>query len=384
MDLTDEITYRDFALNTVATSPVDGVGEDGIVGCVVDSVDMSDLDVVQFTEKRAQSDGMDVGDVFNGARRIRMAGTLYARTRAGLFDSLQQLRAACSATLAFREDPDAKGYQPMYFSVPTARTDDYPAEKINMRILVMPRAFQEIIQRDQTGGVPADALAIPWQATFIARDPRKMAATQTDTSFSATTEVSATAAASTDLVAKTAHGLVAGDRVYFTALVGGSGLSLGIGYYVISSGLTTDAFKVSLTSGGSAVNIATDYTSGTKYVKVVTLSGTFSNRGDYHAQLNMLLAVGAQPGTIVVSAGGSNFTITVPASTGDRIIRLKGEEKIITVEENDEEELRYALLTFEGSSTYPLVPAGSSPYSITFIGVTVQSDSHMWFWESFA
>ncbi len=55
-----------------------------------------------------------------------------------------------------------------------------------------------------------------------------------------------------------AHGLAAGDRVLFWATIGAAlptGLSEDTGYFVIATGLTTDAFRVSTTSGGSAVDI---------------------------------------------------------------------------------------------------------------------------------
>jgi hypothetical protein len=72
-----------------------------------------------------------------------------------------------------------------------------------------------------------------------------------------------TGTAATDLINKTAHGLVAGSRIAFSALTGGAGLSVDTGYYVIASGLTADAFKVSTTVGGAAVNFTTDFTAGT-------------------------------------------------------------------------------------------------------------------------
>lgn len=55
-----------------------------------------------------------------------------------------------------------------------------------------------------------------------------------------------------------AHGLVAGNSVLFWATVGASlptGLSEDTEYFVISTGLTTDSFRVSTTLGGSAVDI---------------------------------------------------------------------------------------------------------------------------------
>jgi microcystin-dependent protein len=53
----------------------------------------------------------------------------------------------------------------------------------------------------------------------------------------------------------TSHGLTAGDKVYFTTTGAlPTGLSVNTIYYVISAGLTSSAFEVSATSGGSAIN----------------------------------------------------------------------------------------------------------------------------------
>ena len=61
----------------------------------------------------------------------------------------------------------------------------------------------------------------------------------------------------TDTIAYTAHGLSAGDAVVYNNGGGTSatGLTSGTTYYVISSGLTANAFKVSATDGGSTVDI---------------------------------------------------------------------------------------------------------------------------------
>jgi len=66
--------------------------------------------------------------------------------------------------------------------------------------------------------------------------------------------------ASPAVFTQTAHGLVAGDRIDLstTGLLP-TGLDTSTTYYIISAGLTADAFEVSLTSGGAAVN-----TSGTQ------------------------------------------------------------------------------------------------------------------------
>lgn len=51
-----------------------------------------------------------------------------------------------------------------------------------------------------------------------------------------------------------AHGLVADNRVVFWGALP-TGLTVGTIYWVISTGLTTDSFRVSTTQGGSAVDI---------------------------------------------------------------------------------------------------------------------------------
>jgi len=55
-----------------------------------------------------------------------------------------------------------------------------------------------------------------------------------------------------------AHGLTTNDRVLFWPTIGAAlptGLSEDTEYFVIATGLTTDAFRVSTTEGGSAVDI---------------------------------------------------------------------------------------------------------------------------------
>lgn len=74
----------------------------------------------------------------------------------------------------------------------------------------------------------------------------------------------ATSAAADDILDTTAaHGLAVGDRVVFTSLTGGSGLTAGTPYYVIAGNLAAQTFQVSTTAGGSAVNFTTDITAGT-------------------------------------------------------------------------------------------------------------------------
>lgn len=80
-----------------------------------------------------------------------------------------------------------------------------------------------------------------------------------DNASSTITGLSATG--STDSIAETGTALANGDIIVFTA-TGTTGLVAGRRYYVV--GKTTDAFKVSTTSGGAAVDIA-DSTSDVAY-----------------------------------------------------------------------------------------------------------------------
>jgi hypothetical protein len=67
--------------------------------------------------------------------------------------------------------------------------------------------------------------------------------------------------ASTDTFASIGHGLATDDRVFVTAVAGDAlpaGLAIDTLYFVRATGLTADAFTLSTTSGGAAVNITAD------------------------------------------------------------------------------------------------------------------------------
>lgn len=92
----------------------------------------------------------------------------------------------------------------------------------------------------------------------------------------------ATSAALDDIIdTATAHGYAAGDKVVFTALTGGTGLTIGRVYYVIAANLAATTFQVSATLGGAAVNFTTDITAGTvqeagmvQLVRAVKITGS--------------------------------------------------------------------------------------------------------------
>ncbi|WP_326565083.1 DUF5309 family protein [Amycolatopsis rhabdoformis] len=67
-----------------------------------------------------------------------------------------------------------------------------------------------------------------------------------------------TAAASTDLITLSTHGLVNGDTVTFSSVGAAAPLVAGQAYYVVNS--STNTFSVARTKGGAAVNISADGT----------------------------------------------------------------------------------------------------------------------------
>lgn len=74
----------------------------------------------------------------------------------------------------------------------------------------------------------------------------------------------ATSTAASDIVTTVPSHLYAdGNRVRFTALTGGAGLSVGVDYYVIATNLAATTFQVSATRGGTSVDFTTDITAGT-------------------------------------------------------------------------------------------------------------------------
>lgn len=85
--------------------------------------------------------------------------------------------------------------------------------------------------------------------------------------------------ASPGVFTKTAHGYTAGRPVKFSTTGAlPTGLAAGTTYYVIATGLTADAFQVSATVGGAAVNTSGSQ-SGTHYAEATGAMPTFSTAG---------------------------------------------------------------------------------------------------------
>ncbi len=84
-----------------------------------------------------------------------------------------------------------------------------------------------------------------------------------------------------DLVNWTGHGLPVGTQLRFVNIAGGlpTGLATGTDYYVISANLTGNAFQVSTSAGGAAVNFTSDGT-GSHFAEVNGVPVTITNGSD--------------------------------------------------------------------------------------------------------
>jgi hypothetical protein len=95
-------------------------------------------------------------------------------------------------------------------------------------------------------------------AVFAGTSDRLWLASNTDYSWTPVSRVAAVTSitnASPAVVNYTGHPFVAGDKVVFsTSGALPTGLTAGTVYYVITAGLTANAFQVSATSGGAAIN----------------------------------------------------------------------------------------------------------------------------------
>lgn len=134
-----------------------------------------------------------------------------------------------------------------------------------------------------------------------------------------------TLTAGSDLIGLRCHGFVAGDVVGFRSDAGTfpCGMRGVTGYYVIASGLTSDAFRVSATLGGSTIGIspiAEDLT-GISYEvgKAVSLAGATLD-ADVKSLIDGSLAATFTE-TILASAAGTlrmelsaATTLAMPAS----------------------------------------------------------------------
>jgi hypothetical protein len=94
--------------------------------------------------------------------------------------------------------------------------------------------------------------------------------------------------AATDLVLSKGHGLTTDDRVFFSTVMGEAiptGISTTTLYFVLSAGLTADAFAFSTTSGGGALNVTVS--GEVQFYK--TVPNTFASAGNLTIATNAFI-----------------------------------------------------------------------------------------------
>ena len=196
----------------------------------------------------------------------------------------------------------------------------------------------------------------------------------------------ATVDAATDLVTVTGHALTAGTVVYFsgTTLPGGI-TSATTKYFVLASGLTANAFKVSATAGGSAVNITT---AGTAVKVSPTVSVATASTGNTAGVITLPahgLAVndvvffsGATAPTGItfgtayfVKAVGTTNTFTVSDTQGGALKTFTAAGSAVTVTKRNA--LPKVAITVTAPSGVSLKPSGAVK---VYIGTTTSDTTH--------
>lgn len=136
-------------------------------------------------------------------------------------------------------------------------------------------------------------------------------------------EASVTIDAATDLFTSTAHGLVAGDQVKFKVSTGTlpSPLDTTTTFFVISSGLTANAFRVSTSAGGASVDISGSTTGTYQFVKqgstVIDVINFSANRIGRQIKYPSAGSAGSAGNPVAISSvSGSSFTVTLGTVSG--------------------------------------------------------------------
>ena len=169
MDLTLPVSYRGIILNAAHGGP----GPIPISGVRLTQVKYSDVSVHGYTEKKSLSDGMDASDVYMGQRNVTLNGEVYALNKGDLFDYIDQLRLKFTPTDAYAEDPDKRGYLPLWFQQPTKYNGHWPTGITDRVLYVRPRAQPDHdIRFAAIGGRPNDGFVVPFSVTVEAKDPR--------------------------------------------------------------------------------------------------------------------------------------------------------------------------------------------------------------------
>ena len=169
--------------------------------------------------------------------------------------------------------------------------------------------------------------------------------------------------ASPGIFTSTGHGLADGDSVIFTTTGAlPTGLTAGTAYFVITAGLTADAFEVSATPGGSAVNTSGGQSGTHSLQQTKTISSSLTTGLDFlreHKGLGKLFFIHNSGKTI---GHYDNTTVTLAALTLEKDDTAVGAEPygrfmIIGIRSSAKKD---RFLVWDGSATTfeQLIPTG--------------------------
>lgn len=189
MDLSADIVYNAFTIAGTSGS----AGGVPWRGAVLNAVNVTDVDVDAYYDKRAIQDGIDAADIYLGARRIAIDASVMGSTRGDAFDQLGDLAYAFDPIIAYNADTANIGFLPFQFYQPTADISTWPtsAYPSGIPLQYYARPMQPLryeIVRDKTGGVASLGLALRATSVLVCRDPRKYLQTQVSSSITTATQ----------------------------------------------------------------------------------------------------------------------------------------------------------------------------------------------------
>ena len=153
-DLNNAFTFRGVELNSAALATGGTTGGKVLSGCQIDTIEHGQVEIVQFKEKLALADGMDVGCVYLGGRHIYITGTYYGTDRAAAIAGI----AAIEVVMLPASGDGTFGY--------------YTFPLTEGSVAVQPQGLRVVWNRNMYGGKSTDPLAIRWSVTMYAKNAR--------------------------------------------------------------------------------------------------------------------------------------------------------------------------------------------------------------------
>jgi len=149
-------------------------------GTIVERINVSEVDVAAYLERRALSDGMNASDVFLGGRRVVIDAAVFGTSIANGWDQLQAFQRAYHPRIAYNADTTNLGFLAFKFRQPTTSTGIYAGGYIPLQLYLRPISpVQHVVDRQATAGTGGKGISFRVRATLIARDPRKYVQTAT-------------------------------------------------------------------------------------------------------------------------------------------------------------------------------------------------------------